>query len=241
MLGTIFNLFAAQAAITGIFAAKDADTAVKGAWLTGVMFVFVGVPFAIIGMAARLHFGADLPGGLQAAPAMILALNPVVASIGLCGLFAAIVSTGPLCFLAPVQIFLRDVIGHRELTDRQRLVLSRVLGGIVLLIGLAAATTFVEILNVTIWAYAFRAGIAVLMLSVVYLGTSRVSETGAFYGLLVGALMFVVWTLAGTPLGIHVAIPSMTANFATTLIVSRISPRRRQWDAATQAAIHPAG
>ncbi len=239
MLGTVFNLFAAQAAITGIFAAKDVRVAVKGAWLTGAMFLFVGVPFALIGMAARVQFGADLPGGLAAAPAMILALNPVVASIGLCGLFAAIVSTGPLCFLAPVQIFLRDVIGHRELTDRQRLVISRALGGAVLAAGWAAAATFEGILNLTIWAYAFRAGIAVVVLGVTYLGTRRVSEAGAFWGLMTGAAMFAIWTLAGTPLGIHVAIPSMTANFATTLIVSRLSPRRRAWPVEVVEAIHP--
>lgn len=239
MLGTVFNLFAAQAAITGIFAAKDAETAVKGSWLTGVMMTFVGVPFAILGMTARLHFGNELPGGLAAAPAIILALNPIIASIGLCGLFAAIVSTGPLCFLAPVQIFLRDVVGRRDLSDRQRLMLSRSLGAGVLLAGWAAATMFQEILNITIWAYAFRAGIAVLLLCVTYFGTRRISETGAFSGLLVGAAMFVVWTLAGTPLGIHVAIPSMTANFATTLIVSRLSPRRREWTEDVESAIHP--
>jgi SSS family solute:Na+ symporter len=239
MLGTVFNLFAAQAAITGIFAAKDPQVARKGAWLTGVMFLFVGVPFALIGMAARVHFGTELPGGLAAAPAMILALDPVVASIGLCGLFAAIVSTGPLCFLAPVQIFLRDVIGRRDLSDRQRLMISRGLGAAVLGVGWGAAATFEGILNLTIWAYAFRAGIAVVVLSVTYLGTRRISETGAFWGLMTGAAMFAIWTLAGTPYGIHVAIPSMSANFLTTLVVSRIRPRRRQWNEEVTDAFYP--
>ncbi|MHB9029059.1 MAG: sodium:solute symporter family protein, partial [Candidatus Latescibacterota bacterium] len=76
MLGAIFTLFAAQAAITGIFAARDHKTAVQGAWLAGLVCMSVGIPFTVLGMCAKIHFGTALPYGLSAAPAMMLALNP---------------------------------------------------------------------------------------------------------------------------------------------------------------------
>ncbi len=98
VIGTVFTFFAAQAAITGIFAAKDQKSAVRGTWIAGFLIMPVGICFAMLGMCAKIHFGTTLPHGLSAAPAMMLAHHPVVAGIALCGLFAAIISTGPLNF-----------------------------------------------------------------------------------------------------------------------------------------------
>ena len=109
VVATVFTCFAGQAAITGIFAARDTKAAVRGSWIVGILLMPIGVAFALLGMCARVHFGEALPYGLSAAPAMMLALNPVLAGIAMCGLFAAIISTGPLCFLAPTQIFVRDI------------------------------------------------------------------------------------------------------------------------------------
>jgi SSS family solute:Na+ symporter len=230
MLGTILTFFAAQAAITGIFAAKNHQTAVKATWVAGFLHLVIGLGFTILGMTAKIHFGDSVRGGLTAAPGMMLELHPVLAGIALCGLFSAIISTGPLNFLAPVQIFMRDFYSeyiNPHADDRKLLHLSRWVTIIVVLIGWILAITFVEILQLTYWAFAFRAGIAVIILAVTYLGSRRISEAGAFWGLIAGAVVFVIWTLSGTPFQIHEAIPSMLTCLLAAVFISLLRPRRK--------------
>jgi SSS family solute:Na+ symporter len=242
VLGTVFTFFAAQAAITGLFAAKDYNAAVKGTWIAGFLIMPIGVCFALLGMCARIHFGDSLPYGLSAAPAMMLAHHPIVASISLCGLFAAIMSTGPLNFLAPIQIFIRDIYTvyiNKNATDKKLLFMNRILAVGLLIVGWAVAVTLQEILQVTYWAFAFRAGIAVILLSVTYLGARYVSEDGAFGGLIAGVIMFVIWEIIDTPYGIHVAIPSLAAVFIATLVISQLSKRKRELSPEVEEALHP--
>ena len=231
ILATILTVFAGQAAITGIFAARDVKTAVRGSWIAGALLIPVGFCFAIIGMCARVHFGESLPFGLSAAPAMMLSLNPFIASISLCGLFAAIVSTGPLCFLAPTQIFLRDIYSvyiNPEASDKRKLFLSRSIAVILLLAGWLVSATLTEVLKITYWGFAFRIGIAVILLSVVYLGTKRISEDGAFWGLITGAVAFALCGWLGTPFGMHIAIPTFLSVFVATVIISVLRKRKKE-------------
>jgi len=242
VIGTIFTFFAAQAAITGIFAARDQQSAVRGTWIAGFLIIPVGICFAMLGMCARIHFGETLPYGLSAAPAIMLSHHPFVAGIALCGLFAAIISTGPLNFLAPIQIFIRDIYTvyiHPEASDRTLVLISRLLAVILLLGGWTLAVTFQEILQITYWAFAFRAGIAVILLSVTYLGSRYISEDGAFWGLIAGVVVFTAWTLAGSPFNLHVAIPSMATVFAATIIISRIRRRKHEFSPDVREALHP--
>jgi solute:Na+ symporter, SSS family len=228
-LGTIFAIFAAQAAITGIFAAKNQKAAVVGAWSAGILYFPIGFAFVIIGLCSRLHFGDSMPYGLSAAPAMMLEFHPVLAGVSLCGLFAAVMSTGPLVFLAPIQILVKDIYSpHIDpgASDRKLLLVNRLLAIALLSLGWILSVTFQEILKIQYWAFAFRAGIAVVLLSLVYLGSRRVSEDGAFWGLIAGVVVFVGWNFIGSPYGIHVAIPSMAAVFVATMVISSFRKRR---------------
>jgi SSS family solute:Na+ symporter len=240
--GTVLTFFAAQAAITGVFAAKDQHAAVKGTWIAGFLLIPIGFGFTLLGMVARIHYGDVSPYGLEMAPALMLELHPFLAGLALCGLFAAILSTGPLNFLAPVQIFVRDVYSvyiNPHADDRKLLLLSRVSAIIVVIGGWGLAVTFVEILQITYWAFAFRAGIAIILLCLTYLGTRYVSESGAFWGLIAGVVVFVIWTLSGSPFGLHVSIPSMAACLIFTLIVSKFIPRKKELAPEVQEALHP--
>ncbi len=242
ILATVLIVFAGQAAITGIFAAKDVNSAVRGSWIVGFLLIPIGFAFALIGMCARIHFGGALPFGLSAVPAMMLAMNPYIAGIALCGLFAAIISTGPLCFLAPTQILIRDIYTvyiNPEASDRTRLLASRIIANILLAGGWVIGVALTEVLKVAYWGFAFRIGIAVILLGVTYLGTRRVSEDGAFWGLIAGAAVFVVWTIAGSPYGLHVAVPSMIAVLAATLILSHFMKRRNELPPDIEEALHP--
>jgi SSS family solute:Na+ symporter len=242
VLATVFTVFAGQGAITGIFAAKDVSAAVRGSWIVGILLIPTGFAFALLGMCARIHFGDTLPFGLSAAPAMMLSLHPVLAGIALCGLFAAIVSTGPLCFLAPTQILIRDIYSvylNPDASDRMKLFLSRVIANVLLIGGWVFGVTLTEVLKVTYWGFAFRVGIAVILLGVAYLGIRRVSDDGAFWGLIAGAAAFAVWNAAGTPWGLHVAVPTVLAVFVAMLAVSRFRKRKSELVQEVREAMWP--
>ncbi|MBA7589270.1 High-affinity proline transporter PutP [subsurface metagenome] len=241
-LGTIFAIFAAQAAITGIFAASHQKAAVAGAWYAGLLYFPIGFAFAIIGLCSRLHFGEALPFGLSAAPAIMLEMHPILAGVSLCGLFAAIMSTGPLVFLAPIQILVKDIYTpyiNPGASDKKLLRINRLLTIVLLPCAWILAVTFQEILKIQYWAFAFRAGIAVILLSLTYLGSRRVSEDGAFWGLVTGIVVFALWTFADSPYGIHVAIPSMASVFIATLIISKFRKRRHILPPEVEEALHP--
>jgi solute:Na+ symporter, SSS family len=242
VLATVLTVFAGQAAITGIFAARDVKSAVHGAWIVGFLLIPIGFSFALLGMCARIQFGDALPYGLSAAPAMMLALHPVLAGLALCGLFAAIVSTGPLCFLAPTQILIRDIYSvyiNLDASDRMKLYLSRILAIGLLFGGWIVGVTLTGVLQITYWGFAFRIGIAVILLSLTYLGTRYVSEDGAFWGLIAGAVVFAVWSAAGSPYSLHVAIPTMLTILAATLIISKFRERKHELTPDVLEAMYP--
>ncbi|MBN1291201.1 MAG: sodium:solute symporter family protein [Candidatus Latescibacteria bacterium] len=242
VVATVFTCFAGQAAITGIFAAKDTKAAVRGAWIVGFLLIPIGIAFALLGMCARVHFGEALPYGLSAAPAMMLALNPVIAGISMCGLFAAIISTGPLCFLAPTQILIRDIYSvyiDPDAPDKTKLVLSRALAVILLVSGGIIAVSLTEVLKITYWGFAFRVGIAVILLSVTFLGARRITEDGAFYGLIAGVAAFIVWNLLGSPYGLHVGMPTALTVFVATVVISRFRNRKHDLTPEVREAMYP--
>ena len=117
--------------------------------------------------------------------------------------------------------------------------MNRLLAVIIVFVGWTLAVFFQEILKLTYWAFAFRAGIGVILLGVTYLGSRYVSEDGAFWGLIAGVLVFAAWTLSGSPFGLHVAIPSMATVFIATLIISKFRTRKKELTPEVQEALHP--
>lgn len=229
MLSVVLTCFAAQAAISGIFAAKDAKAAVQGTCISAALMIPIGLVCAIIGMCARIYYGSELPSGLTAGPAMLLALNPIVAGIALCGCFAAIVSTGPLSFLAPTQILIHDIYSvhiNTKATDKKVLIYSRVLSVILIILGWLLGITIYDLLGTIFWAFTLRVGVGILLLTITYMGARYVSEDGAFWGLIIGFVVLISWTACGSPYGIHVAIPTTAAIFTTSLIISRFRARK---------------
>ena len=242
MLSVVFTCFAAQAAVIGIFAAKDTKAAVRGTWMAAALIIPIGVVYVIVGMCARIHYGPALPSGLTAGPAMMLALNPVVAGVALCGCLAAILSTGPLCFMAPTQILMRDIYAvymNPKASDKRVLLYSRVLATVLIMLGWLLGVTMYDLLGTIFWAFTLRVGIGVLLLTVTYLGARHISEDGAFWGLIIGFLALITWTACGSPYGIHVAMPTVVAVFITSLIISRFRKRKAELSAEVKEAIQP--
>lgn len=243
IVATVFVCFAGQGPITGIFAARDTRAAIRGSWITGLILIPAGIPYALIGMCARIHFGdAALPFGLSAAPAMMLALHPVIAGIAMCGLFAAIISTGPLCFLAPTQILIRDIYSvyiDPDASDSRKLLLSRIFAVVLLICGWLIGTYLTKILEIAYWGFSFRVGIGVILLSFVFLGSRRVSEDGAFYGLIAGVVVFSIWTLVGSSYSLHIGIPTSITIFIATVVISRFRKRKNELTPEVREAMYP--
>ncbi len=241
VLSTVFACFAAQAAVTGIFAAKDTRAAVRGTWIAAALIIPIGVVYVLVGMCARVHFGSELPYGLTAGPAMILQLNPVVAGIALCGILAAVISTGPLCFLAPTQIIMRDIYSvyiNRHESDSRMLLLSRLLSAALIAAGLIIGILLYDLLKAIFWAFTLRCGIAVLLLSAAYLGARRVSEDGAFFSLVLGFIVMIVWSVLGSPYGIHIAIPTIVSVFVGAVVITVFRKRRAPLSQETHQAFY---
>jgi SSS family solute:Na+ symporter len=242
VLSTVFACFAAQAAITGVFAAKDTKSAVTGTWIAAALIIPIGVVYVLVGMCARVYFGNELPFGLTAGPAMILSLHPVVAGIALCGILAAIVSTGPLCFLAPTQILMRDIYSvyiNKKASDKKILLFSRILAAALIIAGFVIGIIMYDLLRAIFWAFTLRCGMAVLLLSVAYLGARRVSEDGAFWSLIVGFVIMIIWTVLGSPYNIHIAIPTIVSVFISAVFITAFRKRRLALSQEVQQAYYP--
>jgi solute:Na+ symporter, SSS family len=241
VLATILSCFVAQAALTGVFAARDEKAAVSGTRLAGILIIPIGITFVLLGMCARIYYGTTLPFGLSAGPAMILALHPVVAGVALCGLFAAIISTGPLCFLAPTQILIRDVYTayiNPEASDKKVLLYSRILGVVLVILGWILAVAVTDILDTLFWAFALRSAIAVILIMIAYLGSRRISEDGAFWGLIIGVGVLIIWTLLGSPYHIQEAVPLVVVIAISTLIISRFRKRKTELSPEVSEALY---
>jgi SSS family solute:Na+ symporter len=244
VLSTVFACFAAQAAITGIFAAKDTKAAVNGTWIAAALIMPIGIVYVLLGMCARVYFGTELPYGLTAGPAIILELHPVVAGIALCGILAAIISTGPLCFLAPTQILMRDIYSvyvNKEASDKKILLFSRIIAAVLIIAGFIIGIVMYDLLRAIFWAFTLRCGMAVLLLSVAYLGARRVSEDGAFWSLIIGFVTMIIWTVLGSPYNIHLAIPTIVSVFVSAFVITSFRKRKLPLSHEVQQAYYHQG
>jgi SSS family solute:Na+ symporter len=232
----------AAATVATMFAARDEKAAFRGIFWTGIYLIPIGLVCALIGMCARIYFGDALPYGLSAGPAMMLAFPPVIAGIALCGFWAAIVSTTPIILIAMTQMMMRDIYQpfiNPQASDKKILLYSRLaavaLGVLVWVIGIAMH----HVIELIVIGAALRVGLAVALLIAVYLGAKYVSEDGAFWGLIVGSITLIAWTVAGSPYEIHMALPAIATSFISMLIISRFRKRKKEFSPEVMEALHP--
>ena len=229
MLSVIIGFIAAQALVMGILASKDTKAAINGAIASAIMVLPIGIMCAVLGMIARVIYGDTLPHGLSAGPAAILAVNPWIAGLAFCGLWAAIISSGPACALALVQLAIRDIyvgVINPTAPDKKVLFYSRTIAVVISILAFVFSLILYEVLTAVYWAFAIRAGVGVLILMITYLGAKRVNEKGAFWGLVGGLVVLIYWTLAGHPFGIHEFYPMILTVVLISLIVSAFTTRK---------------
>jgi len=124
-------------------------------------------------------------------------------------------------------------------SDKKVLLYSRLITIVFGVLAFFLAISMYKLLETVFWAFTIRAGIGVILLIGVYMGTKRISEAGAFWGLIIGLVALIGWTLAGSPYGIHVVVPTIVVVFAASLIISKFSKRKKELSPEMQEALHP--
>lgn len=229
LIAVVLGFLAAQVLVTGVLAGKNPEAASKGCFFSAFVVLPVGVACALLGMISRVIYADTLPYGLSAGPAAMVALNQWVGGLAMCGIWAAMISSGPAIVLALSQLLVRDVyvgIINPAAPDKKILFHSRLIVVIVGILSFVFALGFYEVLSGILWAFAIRSGVGILIVMIAYLGMERVTEQGAFWGLLAGLATLIYWTLTKNPFGIHEVYPMIASIVLITLIVSVFTKRK---------------
>lgn len=228
--------FISMATHQRIIAAKDANSAKWGIFLTGIpiewpLFALGG---ALVGLYARVLL-QNVPDPEMAMPYMIANLLPVgISGLVLAAYIAAVMSTADSCLMVPVSTFVNDF--YRKLKPNaspSELVKVGQISALVLgLLAIALAYKVPSIIDLILYAYTFAAsGLFFPMLGLLF--WKRATATGAFASILLGGLVGVGWSIAGNPYGLAASYPGWIVSFVTLVVVSLMTQHSPEEDLDT--------
>lgn len=242
-LPVLFLILGNQAMYQKFFSARserDAKIAVGG-WILGTLLLeTVIVVLAVVGSAI---FTDAIPRDIIPVSAR-RGLPAVLGALLLGGVFAKVISTGNNYLFSPAANLIHDVYHrflHPKATERQILVLSRVIVvglGIVALI-LAAHT--VSILRMALYAYTvYGAAVTPVVLAAFF--WRRANAVGAVASIVAGTAISVAWNLvadfgsrqsafANFTRQVDAVVPALAFSLMLLVIVSFLTrpPRPEQW------------
>jgi SSS family solute:Na+ symporter len=228
LLPTMLLLVGNQGMYQKFFSArseKDARLAVFG-WIIGtVILETLLIVLAIIGSS---KFPTDKPREIIALSAR-RGLPTLVGAILLGGIFAKVISTANNYLFSPATNLIHDVYGrfiNRNATERQTLIVSRVLVIGLGIFALLQATQFESILNASLYAYTvYGAAVTPVVLAVFF--WKRATTAGAVTSILLGTLVTVGWNVAqglGWKNEVDAVYPALIASVASLVLVSLMTP-----------------
>ncbi|MBZ5603333.1 MAG: sodium:solute symporter family protein [Acidobacteriia bacterium] len=228
MLPTLLLLVGNQGMYQKFFSArseKDARLAVLG-WIVGtVILETLLIVLAVIGSA---KFQTDKPREIIALAAR-RGLPTLVGAVLLGGIFAKVISTANNYLFSPATNLIHDVYGrfiNRNATERQTLIVSRVLVIALGIFALLQATQFESILNASLYAYTvYGAAVTPVVLAVFF--WKRTTTAAAVTSILLGAGVTVAWNVAqglGWKNEVDAVYPALIASVASLVIVSFATP-----------------
>ncbi|HLH40477.1 MAG TPA: sodium:solute symporter family protein [Bryobacteraceae bacterium] len=228
MLPTTLLLVGNQGMYQKFFSArseKDARYAVFG-WIAGtVLLETLLMMLAIIGSA---RFPTDKPREIIALVAR-RGLPTWIGAILLGGIFAKVISTANNYLFSPATNLIHDVYGrfiNRHATEKQTLIVSRVLVVALGIFALLQATQFESILNASLYAYTvYGAAVTPVVLAVFF--WKRTTTAGAVVSILLGTVITVAWNLAqehGWKNQVDAVYPALIGSVASLVIVSLLTP-----------------
>jgi SSS family solute:Na+ symporter/sodium/proline symporter len=211
---------------------KDARRAVFG-WIIGTLILeTLLIVLAVIGSA---KFPTDKPREIIALSAR-RGLPTLVGAVLLGGIFAKVISTANNYLFSPATNLIHDVYGrfiNRNATERQTLIVSRVLVIALGIFALLQATRFESILNASLYAYTvYGAAVTPVVLAVFF--WRRATTAGAVASILLGTAVTVGWNLAqalGWKNEVDAVYPALAASVVSLVAVSLMTakPDEKKW------------
>ena len=210
------------------FSTKDADnTFFDGVWVKGAFNLISMTGSCVLGITARVIL-PDLANPEYAFPSLAFQLlPPVIVGIIIAGIFSAIQSTYDSMLILSAQSISRDLVGtlgKRELSDKQRVALSR---WVIVILGILSFV--LAILNIDsvfaliIYAQSVFAAAFGPLLILLLFWPHRVDKRGAFCGMIVGTVVTTAWYASGLNAYIWEVAPGSLSAVIAILLLSKPS------------------
>jgi len=229
--------FISIATFQRVIAAKDAKTAKRGIFLTGIPIEWplFAIGTTLVGMFARIML-PELVDAELATPYMILTLLPVgISGIVVAAYIAAVMSTADSCLMGPVAIFVNDIYRKRmnpDADDNQIVKVGRIATLVLGVLAIYLAYSVPSILDIVLYAYTFgAAGLFFPMLGLLF--WKRTTSTGAFWSIILGGSSAVIWTLSGNPFGYSASYIGWIVSFLSLVIISLATQHTEEEDIKT--------
>jgi SSS family solute:Na+ symporter/sodium/proline symporter len=206
---------------------KDAKYAVAG-WIVGTLFLeTMLIMVAVIGSS---KFHTEAPREIIPLTAR-LGLPVILGAILLGGIFAKVISTANNYLFSPATNLIHDVYGrfiNRNASERQTLIVSRLLVIALGLFALLQATQFESVLKASLYAYTiYGAAVTPVVLAVFF--WKRATTSGAITSIVLGTVVTIGWNLAQDRFGwqkdIDAVYPALAASVLSLLLMSYATPK----------------
>jgi len=205
---------------------KDANRAVLG-WIIGTLLLeTLLIMVAVIG-SAKLK--TDAPREIIPLTAR-QGLPTLIGAILLGGIFAKVISTANNYLFSPATNLIHDVYErfiNRNATERQSLIVSRLLVIALGIFALLQAARFESILNASLYAYTiYGAAVTPVVMAVFF--WKRATTAGAIASIALGTAVTIAWNLAqtyGWKNTTDAVYPALIASVVSLILVSLLTPK----------------
>ncbi len=170
-----------------LLSSKDEKTAKKGAVLAGIFKLIFAIGIAIIALSALILY-PGLSNPYLAIPTAVINLSPFISGIILAGFLSVMISSADSCLLSAGTILSVDIFKKNNINISRFGILFVGLGAFILAVFLG------DILKTLQLAYTvFTSGLTLPILFGFYREKTRVTSRGAFWSLLFGGSVSLLW------------------------------------------------
>ena len=205
---------------------KSLSDARKGIlFVAGAIFIFATFP-VIIGMSGKIIFPGSNPDSIIYI--MAEEISPVFSSLAGIAICASVLSTAPALLLMLSATVTRDLycVARTETSDKEQLVFSKIIIIVIAVIGIALSFGMQSILNEWLASFQIRAIVGIVMVISIY--WDKVTNTAAFWAIIVGGVLAAVWHYMDHPFGVEPMWPSSLAGIFLVIAISLARHEKRK-------------
>jgi len=205
-----------------ILSAKDEKTAKFATFFSGIFRIIFAISITLIALSAIILVpGLSQAEAVFALPKAILTLGPVLAGIILAAFVSVMLSSADSVLISASTILSVDIFKKKNIK------ISRV--GIICfgLVALVLAFYFNDIVQTLQLAYTiFTAGLTLPIIFGFYKQKTKVTSNGAFFSLLLGGSISLIWFFLNNPYGIDAVIIGLIVSLLPLLILRESTNER---------------